>query len=87
MSTKRIENARKYLQALEEYSLFFADHDELIAAGLLDAETFMPTAKAHAFIDNTHNNKRWMKVKSKATSLEKAVLLADQYAREDLGLI
>ncbi|GGH17412.1 hypothetical protein [Paenibacillus segetis] len=87
MSTDRIESARQYLRALELYSLYFVDHSELVEAGLLDAETQMPTSKAHTFIDNTHNDERWKKVKITADSLDEAVQLADQFACEDIGLL
>ncbi len=87
MSINRMETTRQYLLVLEQHSLCFVDHVELVEAGLLDVETLMPTAKAHAFIDNTHDTKRWMKVISEADSLQEAVLLAEQYARKDIGLI
>lgn len=88
MLMDRIEGARQYLRALELYSLYFTNHSELVEAGLLDADTHMPTNKAHAFIDNTHKDERWKKVKAAAVdSLDEAVRLADQFAREDIGLL
>ncbi|MFD2116340.1 hypothetical protein ACFSTH_08355 [Paenibacillus yanchengensis] len=85
MIEKRLEAIRKYLCALEMLSLHFTDLNELITSGLLDAEKLLPTAKAHAFIDNTHSKERWNKVIASASTLVEAVSLADQYAREDVS--
>lgn len=87
MSAEQFESVRQLLLVLEEYSLYFVDHSKLVEAGLLDVKTLMPTTKAHAFVDNTHNAERWIRAKSNANSLHEAMLLADQYAREDLGLL
>lgn len=87
MHMNRLESARQYLRALELFSLHFVDRSELVEAGLLDTETQMLTSKAHAFIDNTHEGERWKKVKAAAGSLEDAARLADQFAREDVGLL
>lgn len=86
MPMDRIESARQYLRALELFSLYFVDRSELVEAGLLDNDTLQLTSKAHAFIDNTHEGERWKKVIAEADSLDDAVRLADQFAREDVGL-
>ena len=85
MNAAELERIRNILVVLDD--MLFDDNWLLIDNGLVKWGELPITTKGYDFIELTRSAERWEKVKNTAKSLEEAVVLADRYAREDLGLL